>query len=166
MLVGPVTAFLGLGANLGERRLSLEKALRELHRPPELEVVRHSAFYETAPVGVVDQPDFLNAVAQIRTTLAPLELLARILQLEQHLGRVRTRRWGPRVLDIDVLLYGVQVLDLPGLAVPHPRMAERAFVLQPLAEIAPGWRFPDGETAQNKWARLRETGNKASMGLV
>ena len=127
--------------------------------------MRRSALHETAPVGVTDQPDFLNAVAEIRTTLPPAELLARILQLERQMGRVRTQRWGPRVLDIDILLYGAQALALPGLTVPHPRMAERAFVLRPLAEIAPDLRFPDGETAQNKWARLRKNGNKSERGV-
>ena len=106
MSVEPVTAYLGLGANIGNREAALRTALRGLHQPPALEVVRCSALYETAPVGVTDQPDFLNAVAEVRTTLPPQELLARVLQLEQQMGRARTRRWGPRVLDIDILLYG------------------------------------------------------------
>ena len=166
MSVEVVTAFLGLGANLGDRASSLRAALRALHAPPSLEVVRASTFYETAPVGVTGQPDFLNAVAEVRTTLPPAALLARLLGVEQQLGRVRTERWGPRVIDIDILLYGDQALALPGLTVPHPRAAERSFVLQPLAEIAPDARFPDGEAAQKKWQRLSELGNNDDADVV
>ncbi|MBV9850003.1 MAG: 2-amino-4-hydroxy-6-hydroxymethyldihydropteridine diphosphokinase [Armatimonadetes bacterium] len=159
----PVTAYVGLGANLGDREAAIEAALRALHWPPDVMVVRRSSLYETAPVGVTDQPDFLNAVAELRTTLSPRELLARILQLERQLGRVRTQRWGPRVIDIDILLYGDEALAEPGLTVPHPRMAERAFVLRPLAEIAPEAKLPDGETVQKKWQFLAERGNNTSV---
>ncbi len=162
----PIIAYLGLGANLGDREAALEAALRGLDRPPEITVLRRSSLYETDPVGVTDQPSFLNAVVELRTTLAPPELLAHALRLERELGRVRTVRWGPRVIDIDLLLYGEAAYAGPGLTVPHPRLAERGFALAPLAEIAPGVRFPDGETAQKKWTRLLQTGNNVGVRVV
>lgn len=161
-----VTAYLGLGSNLGDRGNAIHAALRALHEPPTVEVVRRSSFYETAPVGIENQPDFLNAVTEIRTTLSAQELLVRILRLEHGMGRVRTERWGPRVIDIDILLYGDRTLAESELTVPHPRMAERAFVLQPLAEIAPDVRFPDGETVQKKLQKLTELGNNPFVRLV
>lgn len=166
MLQETVTAYLGLGANLGDRAEAIAAALRGLHQPPALEVTRRSSLYETAPVGVTDQPDFLNAVAEVRTTLTPQELLTRVLQLEQQMGRARTQRWGPRVIDIDILLYGDCILAGPELTLPHPRMMGRAFVLRPLAEIAPDALFADGETAQKKLQSLTESGNNTGVRLV
>jgi 2-amino-4-hydroxy-6-hydroxymethyldihydropteridine diphosphokinase len=104
-----------------------------------------SSLYATAPVGREDQPEFLNAAVEIRTTLPPRELLTACLRIEAELGRIRTERWGPRTIDIDVLLYGDRRLAEDGLTLPHPRMQERAFVLAPLAEIAPGLLL-DGTT--------------------
>lgn len=140
-----VIAYLGLGSNLGGREATLRQAVADLSEQSELSVVRVSSFYETAPVGpIADQPPFLNAVAAVETTLLPTDLLQVCLAVEQHHGRNRVAevRWGPRTLDIDVLLYGETVLDLPGLTLPHPRLHERAFVLIPLLEIAPDLVHP------------------------
>jgi 2-amino-4-hydroxy-6-hydroxymethyldihydropteridine diphosphokinase len=103
--------------------------------------------YETAPVGLTDQPAFLNLVAELRVTGTARELLQRCLQIEAEMGRVRQERWGPRNIDLDVLFFGEQRIEEPDLIVPHPRLAERQFVLVPLAEIAPDQRLPDGRTA-------------------
>lgn len=130
-------AFLGLGSNLGARAETLAAALQRLDRPPVLEITAVSAVYESKAVGLTDQPDFLNLVARIHTSLPPHELLRTCLEVEASLGRVRLERWGPRTIDIDVLLYGEERVQDSLLTVPHPRMAERAFVLAPLAELAP-----------------------------
>jgi 2-amino-4-hydroxy-6-hydroxymethyldihydropteridine diphosphokinase len=121
-------AFVALGSNLGDREANLELALLRLDK---LGLVACSTFVETDPVGVTDQPSFLNAVAELRTDIAPRELLERLLTIERDLGRDRSKetRWGPRTLDLDLLLYGDETIDEPGLTVPHPRLAERRFVL-------------------------------------
>ncbi len=150
-----IVAYIGMGTNLGDRRGALEIALRELHQPPIIRVERVSSVYETAPVGVTEQPDFLNAVAQVQTTLSPRQLLDALLNIENKMGRVRTLRWGPRVIDLDLLIYGEAQVKLPGLEIPHPRLRERAFVLAPLAEIAPDLPLPpDGQTAQKVFGEL------------
>jgi dihydrofolate synthase/folylpolyglutamate synthase len=130
-------AFLALGSNLGDRAANLAEAVRRLSASPQIRVVAASSLYESAAVGYTAQPDFLNAVVRIATPCAPHELLALCLRIESELGRVRRERWGPRPIDIDVLLYDEVVLDEPALTIPHPRMRERNFVLTPLAEIAP-----------------------------
>ena len=139
-------AYVGLGSNLGEREASLREALERLGRLEGIEVVAVSSFRETDPVGVIDQPRFVNAAASLETTLGPRELLDRLLEVERSLGRDRSReeRWGPRTIDLDLLLYGDEIVDEPGLEVPHPRLAERAFVLEPLLELDPELRLPDG----------------------
>jgi len=136
----------GLGSNLGEREATLWKALEGLGATEGIEVVAVSSFRETDPVGVVDQPRFVNAAAALETSLPPRELLERLLDVERALGRDRAleKRWGPRTLDLDLLLYGGESIDEPGLEVPHPRLAERAFVLEPLLELDPDLRLPDG----------------------
>lgn len=136
-------AFVGLGANLGDRELNLRRALERLE---ELGPVRASSFQETDPVGVTDQPKFLNAVAELQTTVPPRELLERLLEIERELGRERSteRRWGPRDIDLDLLLYGNETIDEPGLTVPHPRLGERRFVLEPLVELSEDLTLPDG----------------------
>jgi 2-amino-4-hydroxy-6-hydroxymethyldihydropteridine diphosphokinase len=131
------TAFLGLGSNLGDRRGHLAQALRKLGGDPAIAIVRGSSVYETKPVGVLDQPDFLNMVVQIKTSLPPLDLLAVCLGVETGVGRERLQRWGPRTIDLDILVYGGVTLNDKHLALPHPRIHERSFVLLPLAEIAP-----------------------------
>jgi len=141
-----VRAFVGLGSNLGEREATLWKALEGLGATEGIEVVAVSSFRETDPVGVVDQPRFVNGAAALETSLRPRELLERLLDVERSLGRDRAveERWGPRTLDLDLLLYGGESIDEPGLEVPHPRLAERAFVLEPLLELDPDLRLPDG----------------------
>jgi 2-amino-4-hydroxy-6-hydroxymethyldihydropteridine diphosphokinase len=131
--------YIGLGSNLGDRRGYLEQALSLLRETPGIEVLRVSSFFETAPVGgPAGQGPYLNAAAAIRTSLPPTDLLKRLLAIESACGRVRAERFGPRTLDLDLLLYGDVVLDSADLTVPHPRLHERLFVLQPLAEIAAG----------------------------
>jgi len=137
------TAYIGIGSNLGERESTIRDALALLAADPELEVEAVSSIRETDPVGMVDQPRFLNAAIRLATDLAPRPLLERLLAVEQQLGRVRTgERYGPRTIDLDLLLYGDEIVDEPGLRVPHPRLAERRFVLEPLAELDPGLVVP------------------------
>jgi 2-amino-4-hydroxy-6-hydroxymethyldihydropteridine diphosphokinase len=132
-------AFIGLGANLGERRRTIEAALSALAETAEVDVEAVSSFRETEPVGDVDQPLFLNGVALIETTLAPRDLLTLLLRIEADLGRTREprKRFGPRAIDLDILLYGDCEIDEPGLTIPHPRLHERRFALEPLAELDP-----------------------------
>jgi len=131
-------AYVGLGANLGDREAALRAALERLAAEPGIELLAVSAFRDTAPVGLTDQPRFLNAVAAVGTELAPRELLERLLAVELALGRTREGpRFGPRTIDLDLLLHGDAVVDEPGLTLPHPRLHERAFVLEPLAELDP-----------------------------
>jgi 2-amino-4-hydroxy-6-hydroxymethyldihydropteridine diphosphokinase len=135
-------AYIGLGANLGDPRRQLEQAVALLADTEEVEVIQVSRIYRTPPLGPPDQPWYLNGVALVRTRLAPEELLRVLLQVEQALGRVRGERWGPRLIDLDLLLYDGEILEGPELIVPHPEMHRRAFVLVPLAEIAPQARHP------------------------
>lgn len=136
-------AYVGLGANIGDRERSLRGAVDALAAEDETEVAGVSAFRETEPVGVGEQPRYLNGVVALETTLSARELLHRLLTVEQRFGRVRIRgEHGPRTLDLDLLLYGEEAIDEPGLTVPHPRLHERRFVLEPLAELAPGLLVP------------------------
>lgn len=135
------TAYLGLGSNIGNREQHLAAALAKL-AAPDLRVLRVSSIYETEPVGFTAQRLFLNLVAEIETDLFPMQLLSRIAKIEQAAGRVRTVPNGPRTLDIDILFYGRVVIHSTKLEVPHPRIAERRFVLAPLAELAPDLRHP------------------------
>ena len=135
-------AYLGLGANLGDRAATLNGAVDALRGTPGLRVTRVSAFYETEPQGLVDQPWFMNGVVEVESDLDPEDLLRACQAVEQTFHRQRLVRWGPRTLDVDVLLYGDLTLDTPDLTVPHPRMQERAFVLVPLCEIAPDVEIP------------------------
>jgi 2-amino-4-hydroxy-6-hydroxymethyldihydropteridine diphosphokinase len=132
-----VTAFIGLGSNLDDPPARIRRALQALGALPGTRLVRWSSLYRNPPVGDPDQPDFVNAVAEIETGLAPRELLDSLLAIERAHGRVRDRPDGPRTLDLDLLLYGERTVHEPGLTIPHPRMLARAFVLLPLAEIAP-----------------------------
>lgn len=143
----PSVCYLGLGANLGEREKNLTEALKRLAHIPGLSVNKTSSVYETAPVGVTDQPPFLNMVVELTVTLTPRELLEACQAIERDLGRVRTRRWGPRPVDLDLLLWEDRTLHTPELELPHPRLLKRQFVLVPLAEIAPDLILPDGRTA-------------------
>ena len=140
----PVRAFLSLGSNLGDRLANLQQAVDRLARTEGIRVVRASRVYETDPVGP-PQPDYLNAVVEVETILLPRSLLEACLGIEAAMGRVRAaERWGPRIVDLDVLTYGDEQIDEPGLTVPHPRMFGRAFVLVPLLELEPDHRLPDG----------------------
>ena len=130
------TAYLALGSNLGDKEANLRRAL-ELLQQRGVEVVKTSSFICTEPYGVTDQPQFLNGVCEVRTSLEPLELLQTLLEIEQEMGRVRLRHWGERNIDLDLLLYEDVVMDTPELILPHPDMQNRDFVLLPLAEIAP-----------------------------
>ena len=130
------TAYVALGSNLGDKEANLRKAL-ELLEERGVEVVKTSSFICTEPYGVTDQPQFLNGVCEVRTSLVPLALLHTLLEIEQEMGRVRLRHWGERNIDLDLLLYEDVVMDTPQLKLPHPDMQNRDFVLLPLAEIAP-----------------------------
>jgi 2-amino-4-hydroxy-6-hydroxymethyldihydropteridine diphosphokinase len=128
--------YIGLGSNLGDREATIRRALELLEADPAIQVVGVSALRETDPVGLEQQPRFLNGAAVLRTDLAPRDLLERMLAVERQLGRERTGpRFGPRTIDLDLLLYGDRQIDSAGLEVPHPRLAERRFVLEPLAEL-------------------------------
>jgi 2-amino-4-hydroxy-6-hydroxymethyldihydropteridine diphosphokinase len=135
-------AFVGLGSNLADPVFQVSHALDALDKLPQTSVVRRSALYRSAPVGYLEQPDFINAVAQVETELAPRALLDALLALEQECGRTREFRNSPRTLDLDVLLYDDLVHHEHGLTIPHPQMHLRAFVLQPLLEIAPDCVIP------------------------
>lgn len=137
-----VTAYLGLGTNMGDRAATLAAAKAALAATPGLTLTRASSLYETAPQGLTDQPWFLNAVLEVETSLEPAALLFACLAVEARFGRERTVRWGPRTLDVDVLLFGDRTIDTAELQVPHPRLHERAFVLVPLHEIAPDAEVP------------------------
>lgn len=135
--------FIGLGSNMGDGPDIIRQALAKMEEDPAIEVVRASSLYCTAPWGRTDQPDFTNAVAELATPLAAKELLQKLLQLEAHLGRNRdTGHWGPRLIDLDVLTFGEELINEPDLVVPHPRMHQRAFVLVPLLELEPEFEVP------------------------
>lgn len=131
-----VTAYIGLGSNMGRRKENLDCALEMLRQSEGVEITAVSAYLNTAPVGYTDQPDFLNAAAEVKTHLPPLELLILCNKIEASLKRERIIHWGPRTIDLDILLYGNEIINTERLVIPHPRMHEREFVLKPLNEIA------------------------------
>lgn len=157
----PVIAFVGLGANLGDAAASVREALRELDRLPDSRLLRASRLYRTRAWGLEAQPDFINAVAMLETRLGARMLLDELLAIERAHGRDReaATRWGPRTLDLDLLLYGDLVLDEPGLRVPHPHLHERAFALLPLAEVAPDAIVPGA-------GRVRDLAEASAAGGV
>lgn len=150
-----VVAAIALGSNLGDREAALNSALAALRRLEGVEVLAASRFHETEPVGPALQGRFLNAAALLRASLPPRDLLAAMLDIERAAGRERNEKWGPRTLDLDLLVYGALRLSEPGLTVPHPRMAERAFVLEPLAEVAPTLDVPGLGAVAELLSRLR-----------
>ena len=150
-------AFVGIGANLGDREATIRAALDRLAARADVAVVAVSPLRETAPVGYLDQPPFLNGAAELATTLAPAALLAALLDVERALGRVRGAgpRYGPRPIDLDLLLYEGEVVDEPGLVVPHPRLHERRFALEPLADLDPDLVVPSRGTVSELLAELQ-----------
>lgn len=154
-----MAAFIGLGANLGDPRAQLEAALAAIAERSGIELRAVSSLYESDPVGPVsDQPPFLNAVAEVSTTLAPGRLLADLHEIENALGRTRTVRFGPRTCDLDLLLCGEVVSNDPTVLLPHPRLTERRFVLDPLLELAPELVLPDGRRLRDLRHALRDQG--------
>ena len=152
-------AYVGLGANLGDRRRTLHAAVDALAAEDGIEVVAVSALRDTEPVGVGEQPRFLNGVVALDTTLSARELLDRLLAVERRFGRVRVPdEHAPRTLDLDLVLYGEEEIDEPGLTVPHPRLHERRFVLEPLAELAPGLLIPGRGDVESLLARAGSAG--------
>jgi len=151
-------AFIGLGSNLADPLVQVRQALMELDSIPGTRVTACSSLYRTSPVGYLEQADFINAIASVQTTLKPQALLAALLAIENRHGRRRAMRNAPRTLDLDLLLYGEEVLDEHGLTLPHPRLHERAFVLAPLAEIAPGAMVPGRGLVQDLLARVNYNG--------
>ncbi len=141
---------MGIGSNIGEPERQIADALDLLRAEDEIEVVAVSSLRETEPVGYRDQPNFLNGAAALETELSPRELLGRLLAIEQRLGRERGTgpRFGPRKIDLDLLLYGDETVDEPGLTIPHPRLAERRFALEPLAELDPSLEIPGHGSVQ------------------
>jgi len=133
--------FLGIGSNLGDREENCSRAV-DLLEKAGFRVIKRSSHYETEPWGVTDQPKFINMALRAETELSPLEAFRRIKDIEKEMGRVETVRWGPRVIDIDILLYDDVVINEPDLTIPHPHMHERDFVLKPLTEIAPDKKHP------------------------
>lgn len=154
------TAYLALGSNLGDRAANLRAAVDLLESGGDCHITVASSVYDAKPVGLLDQPDFLNAVIRVETDLDPVDLLNLCIETEKRMGRERTIRWGPRVIDIDILWYDGQEVQAPGLTIPHPRMMERAFVLAPLAEVAPDLELPGGILAREAAARVEQKGIK------
>ena len=147
--------FVGVGSNLGDREFLIRKAVESMRDLPRTLVVRVSSLYDTDPVGEVDQPAFLNAAVWLETTLEPRELLWQLLLIEKRMGRVRSQRWGPRPIDLDLLFYGEESVDEPDLTIPHPEAHRRAFVLLPLLELDPDFVHPaTGETIRKMIKRL------------
>ena len=134
--------FLGLGSNLDDRVETVRGAERLISEIDGVIVVSSASLYDTEPVGIVDQPSFINSALKIKTTLQPAELLGKLKEIEREMGRVDAVRWGPRIIDIDILLFGDIVINEEGLTIPHPEMTKRAFVLVPLSEIAPNVVHP------------------------
>lgn len=159
----PVIAFVGLGGNVGAAVTTLRAAIGDLSALPDTQLLRASKLYRTPAWGMEDQPDFVNAVAMLETQLAPQALLEHLLAIERIHGRSRDAdlRWGPRTLDLDLLLYGDTVIDEPGLHVPHPQLHKRAFALQPLVEIAPETVIPGVGRASDALAAMATTGIEA-----
>jgi 2-amino-4-hydroxy-6-hydroxymethyldihydropteridine diphosphokinase len=160
-----VRVFLGLGSNLGDRGENLRRAVAGIGRAAAVEAV--SSVYESAPWGFADQPDFWNLVVQARTSLPPAALLSKLKALETELGRTPTFRMGPRVIDIDILLYGEERVAVPGLAIPHPGLRERPFVLRPLLDLDETLLHPEtGEPLAERWHELAGTMRLRALGAL
>jgi 2-amino-4-hydroxy-6-hydroxymethyldihydropteridine diphosphokinase len=144
----PVQAYIGIGSNLADPGSQVRRALQALDTLPHSRCTARSPLYRSKPLGPPEQPDYLNAVAELVTELPALALLAALQTIENNHGRVRSQHWGPRTLDLDILLYGDLIVHEPCLTIPHPRLPERAFVLYPLRDIAPALKLPDGRELQ------------------
>jgi 2-amino-4-hydroxy-6-hydroxymethyldihydropteridine diphosphokinase len=150
--------FIGMGSNLGDRALQLQKALELIGVMPSTKILRMSSIYETSPVGIPDQPRFLNAVIELSTSMVPVDLLKEMEKIERELGRMEITRWGPRTIDLDILLCDDDVIVSDELTIPHPRMTERKFVLVPLAELDPAVVHPvEHKTVETILARCSST---------
>ena len=149
------TAFVGIGSNVGDREAHLRGALELLAAEPGIEIVAVSQLRETKPVGPVEQSDFLNGAVRLSTDLPPRQLLERLLAIEARLGRLRRERFGPRTIDLDLLVYGNEIVDEPGLTLPHPRLHERRFALEPVAELAPDLVIPGRGTVSALLSELK-----------
>ena len=144
-----VTAYLGLGSNLADREKNIKRAIEKLNGEEAICVSKASSFYETEPQGIKNQPHFINCVLEIKTTLSPAHLLKKLKSIESELGRTPTVRWGPRIIDIDILQYEDIIINEDNLKIPHPLMSDRSFVLRGLSEIAPTLKHPiSGKTAE------------------
>ncbi len=148
--------YVGVGSNLGDRSGQVTRAMDLLAVTPGIRWVRRSSLYESEPWGFRDQPSFINAVARVASDLGPLQLLVALRRIESALGRTATFRWGPREIDVDLLLYGDRQIRRRGLIVPHPSMHQRVFVLEPLRELWPDYRLPSGEAIDEAIARLAD----------
>lgn len=152
------TTYIALGSNLNNPSQQLERAIAALQKIPHITLLARSHFYQTTPVGFIAQPDFINAVVCLETTLSPRVLLSELHRIEAEQNRVRKEKNGPRTLDLDILLYGNGEIAEEDLVIPHPRLQERAFVLVPLVEIAPGLVLPNGESVESCLITLRDVG--------
>ncbi len=158
-MIDDVHVYLGLGSNMGDRVALLQRAVHSLQEEKEIHIIELSSIYETDPIGFTEQPSFYNLVVHLVTTLSPSDLLQKILSIETKLNRVRKQRWGPRTIDIDILLYGDQRVEEENLTIPHPRLHEREVVLIPLLEIAGDFRIPHiDEKVSNLLQKLPEQG--------
>ncbi|RBP77767.1 2-amino-4-hydroxy-6-hydroxymethyldihydropteridine diphosphokinase [Marinomonas rhizomae] len=149
-----IHAYIGLGSNLKNPVAQLDRAIDTLKKHDDLKNLRVSSIYGSKPVGPQDQPDYINAVARLDTLLSPIELLDLLQSIEQSQRRVRERHWGPRTLDLDLLLYGQETIQLPRLTVPHPFMLERGFVIKPLSDLAPDMLLANGKTVTEQLQQL------------
>lgn len=149
-----IHAYIGLGSNLENPVAQLDRAIDALKKHDDLKNLRVSSIYGSKPVGPQDQPDYINAIASFDTALSPIELLDLLQSIEQSQRRVRERHWGPRTLDLDLLLYGQQTIQLPRLTVPHPFMLERGFVIKPLSDLAPDMLLANGKTVTEQLQQL------------